>query len=227
MLDPTRSLDPARARHATPVDHDELASAVRELGVLALDFGLVPRATFHQDGRTTETDSTHTVMLGLIACALAERIGGLDVGLVAQLALGHDVPEVYTRDTSTLRLLTDDQRVAKRQREHNAWVRIVRRFGDVLPWLPLTIRGYEQRLCPEADFVWGVDKITPKITHIANGCATPRAEGVTADELAARYVVQRAEMVERCGAWPSLIAIYDRLVGQELDTLRSVRAEGK
>lgn len=203
-----------------PVDTDELASTVRDLGVLALDFGQVRRATFHQDGETPETDTTHTVMLSLIACALAERIGGLDIGVVAQFALVHDLPEVYAQDTSTLRLPTAEQQAAKKQREHEAWARIARTFGRVLPWVPKTIAFYDGRSCREADFVWGVDKVTPKVTHIANGCATPRALHVTVDELTARYAVQRVEMVQRCGEWPELIAVYDRLVEEELETLR-------
>jgi 5'-deoxynucleotidase YfbR-like HD superfamily hydrolase len=203
-----------------PVDTDDLASTVRDLGVLALDFGRVPRATFHQDGETPESDTTHTVMLGLLACALAERIGGLDLGAIAQFALVHDLPEVHAQDTSTLRLPTAEQQAAKKQREQDAWARIARQFGRVLPWVAQTIAFYDGRSCREADFVWGVDKITPKVTHIANGCATPRAAGVTAGELAERYAVQRAEMVRRCGEWPALIAVYDRLVEEELEVLR-------
>jgi hypothetical protein len=217
---PIIECDATAALLGQPVDVDELASTVRDLGVLVLDFGLVPRATFHQDGVTSETDTTHTVMLGLLACALAERIGGLDVGAVAQLALVHDLPEVYADDTPTLRLPTAEQSAAKRQREHDAWTRITRQFGHALPWVSLTIGFYDCQASREARFVWGVDKITPKVTHIANGCATPRAQGVGVDELVARYAVQRGEMVQRCGEWPALIAVYDRLVEEEIETLR-------
>jgi len=80
----------------------EPADVVR-LGQLALAFGRVNRITRHEDGTTPESDTDHTVMLGLIACALAERwYPHLDRGLVAQYALVHDLVEVYAGDTPTL-----------------------------------------------------------------------------------------------------------------------------
>lgn len=208
-----------------PVHPDELRRVVRDLGVLALDFGQVNRATYHPDGVTPESDTTHTVMLGLLACALAERIDrDLNVGAVAQLALVHDLPEAYAGDTPTLRLPTAWQQADKEQREEYARGQLAREFGNVLPWIPLTVNFYEGRTCPEADFVWGVDKICPKITHIANGGATLKKIGMgVADlpELVERYRVQRDQMQDRCGRWPALLRLYDLLVEEELDTLRA------
>lgn len=43
------------------------------LAKLALRFSRVERATFHEDGVRPETDSDHTVMLGLVACQLAPQ----------------------------------------------------------------------------------------------------------------------------------------------------------
>ena len=59
---------------------------VIRLAGTALDFGRVERATCHQDGHTPEDDATHTVMLGLVACGLAARLGG---GAGAVRALHH------------------------------------------------------------------------------------------------------------------------------------------
>ncbi len=207
-----------------PVHSDELRQVVRDLGVLTLRFGLVNRATFHEDGVTPESDTTHTVMLGILACALAERIGGLSVGAVAQLALVHDLPEVYVGDTPTLRQLTNEEAIEKQHREERARGFLAREFGNVLPWVALTANFYEGRTCPEADFVWGVDKICPKITHIANGGATLKKLGMGADdlpELVERYRLQRIQMDIRCGRWPTLLRLYDLLVEEELDTLRA------
>ncbi len=207
------------------LDHDaavdNLAGVVQHLGVLALNFGLVPRGTFHTDGVTPETDTTHTVMLGLVACALADHIGGLDVGLTAQIALVHDLPEVYAGDTHTLRLLTAEAKAAKKAREHDASVRIAREVGGQLPWVPLAIAHYDGALSREAHFVWGVDKVLPKATSATNAGATLRVAGVGRAEMVARYAVQRAEMVARCGEWPLLIGLYDWFVAAELDGLDS------
>lgn len=200
----------------------ETAVAVLDLGALSLDFGKVQRGTFHQDGTTYETDTTHTVMLGLVACSLATRIGGLDVGKVAQLALAHDLPEVYAGDTRTLKLPTAAERKAKKQREEESTARITSRFLGRLSWLPLNIAQYEARHTAEARFVWGVDKILPKLTHIQNGCAAAVEQGVTADQLEERYSIQRIEMVGYCSDWPLLLELYDLFVAKEIAVLRAV-----
>lgn len=64
------------------------AAAVVELGRLALQFGRVNRITYHPDGHRPETDTDHTVMLGLIACAFAaSHMPDLDRGVIAAYAL--------------------------------------------------------------------------------------------------------------------------------------------
>src|SRR5215218_887800 len=96
-----------------------------ELGHLCLQFGQVPRGTFHPDGVTPESDTTHTVMLIFLACSIADRYyDDLDRGLIAQLGAGHDASEVYAGDTHTLRLLSDDARQSKKMREMQAVLRI-------------------------------------------------------------------------------------------------------
>lgn len=81
------------------------------LADLCLQFARVNRATHHPDGVRPETNADHTVMLGVYACSLAQRINDemkdphrlpyLDVGRVAQFALIHDLPEVYAGDVNT------------------------------------------------------------------------------------------------------------------------------
>jgi putative hydrolase of HD superfamily len=78
-------------------------SKVIELAQLCLRFGRVDRATTHEDGQRHETDTDHTVMLGVIACAFASSCGlDLDIGKVAQFALVHDLVEAHAGDTNTL-----------------------------------------------------------------------------------------------------------------------------
>lgn len=211
------------------VDTDWLTTVVRDLGVVALKFGTVERKTRHPDGKRLETDTTHTVMLGLIACGLAERINDalpagspdrLDVGLVGQYVFVHDLNEVYADDTSTLRLPTEVQAAAKQAREAVAFGQLEAQFAAVLPWVPLTIRSYERGMSGEALFVRGVDKIMPKITHVENGAIVPYEDGMSVAELAERYRVQRGQMVGWCGRWPVVIDLYDHLVAAELEALR-------
>jgi putative hydrolase of HD superfamily len=212
-----------------PVDTGQLAAGVRDLGVVVMRFGTVERKTRHPDGKRRETDTTHTVMLGLIACALAERINDalpagspdqLSVGLVAQHVLVHDLPEVYADDTATLRLLSVAELAAKSVREAAAAKRLEEQFVEVLPWVPLKIRSYERQMSAEARFVRAVDKIMPKITHVENGAIVPYEDGMSVDELAERYRVQREQMVDWAGRWPVVIDLYDHLVDAELEALR-------
>lgn len=198
-----------------------LADAVTNLGLLTLKFGEVNRITFHADGTTPEADTTHTVMLGLVACALAKEVG-LDTGRVAQYALVHDLPEVYAGDTPTLRALSTDAKADKKTREHDAYVRILNEFGLTLPWVDRTIATYERQESREARFVRAVDKLLPKITHVANGCTTLLAESVGYDELVARYELQERELKEYADDFPVVFELRAALVGRVLDMYREV-----
>jgi putative hydrolase of HD superfamily len=188
------------------------ADAMIDLGRLALGFGRIDRITFQEDGTTPESDTDHTVMLGLTASALASSWyrDRLDIGRVAQYALVHDLVEVYAGDTPTLRI-TDDQRAAKHQREQAAYLRIAEEFALRLPWLATTIAEYELLRTPEARFVKALDKILPKVTHVLNGGRTLLNEGMTAASLDARLADQRAELGTYAGDFPELLALHDEM----------------
>lgn len=161
----------------TATDAGRVVGDVVALAQLVLRFGRVDRVTFHEDGRTPESDTDHTVMLGVVACAFAERFAPhLDLGLIAQLALVHDLVEAKCGDTNTLGI-TPEGRAAKATREREALEEIRREF-DALPWLARTIERYEALSDPEARFVKVLDKVLPKLTHALNGGATLRAHGV-------------------------------------------------
>jgi putative hydrolase of HD superfamily len=186
--------------------------AVVRLGQVALAFGRVNRITFHEDGITPESDTDHTVMLGLIACALAQQwFPQLDRGLIAQLALIHDLVEVYAGDTPTL-TLDAATAASKERREQAAARRLDREFGGCLPWVPTMICQYEQRTSPEARFVKAVDKLLPKITHILNGGATLTRQGITSTELADSWTRQARAVAGYAGDFPPLLALLEELV---------------
>jgi putative hydrolases of HD superfamily len=189
-----------------------LTSATIALGLLTLRFGQVERITYHPDGKTPESDTDHTVMLSLIACALAERTAPqLDLGLVAQFALIHDLVEVYAGDTPTLRIGAAE-RAAKHRREVEAAHRLRVEYGPTLPWLPETIERYERQDTPEARFVKALDKAMPKITHYANGARTLRDQGMHREELTAVYEQQAADIAAYAGEFPALLNLRGELV---------------
>lgn len=202
-----------------------LADKLVDLARLSLLFGRTPRVTFHPDGRTLESDTDHTVMLALAACAIASsHHPELDLGLVAQFAVVHDLVEAYAGDTSTLRALSDEQKAQKKDREHAAYLRILSEFNGEMSWLPQTIALYEEQELPEARFVRAVDKLLPKLTHLLNGCATLWNEGLTLAELRARYDLQETEVHRYAADFPILLDLRRILVGQMLDVYAVVLA---
>ena len=148
---------------------DNLSRALR-LARISLAFGRVDRATLHEDGARPETDTDHTVMLGLVACELAPTT--LDRTKVAAFALVHDLVEVYAGDTQTL-TITSDGMAAKRAREEVARTRLVAELGEG-SWLAEILTTYEAQREPEARFVRLIDKVLPKLTHAFNGCAAAK-----------------------------------------------------
>ncbi len=161
----------------TPELTPAAVQAIIDLGKLSLLFGGVNRITCYPDGVTPESDTDHTVMLGLIACAFAERFAPeLDRGKVAQFALVHDLVEVYAGDTATARIMSDADQAGKEEREALALARIQEEFDTELPWIGETIAEYESRSTPEARFIKVVDKALPKITNILNGGVTFRGQ---------------------------------------------------
>jgi len=203
----------------------ELLPDVLTVADLALKFGQVERATYHQDGTRPETDTDHTVMLGLIACSLAERINHekfraekpasllesarrslvlLDVGLIAQFAFVHDLVEALAGDTDMLDP-SPAKVAAKEDREQQAAKEIRRRTAK-LPWIGKMIETYDRQVLPEARFVRAVDKIMPKLTMALNRGAgvierqdpskVPELNRTQIDKLRATYAADLPEVVE-------------------------------
>jgi putative hydrolase of HD superfamily len=195
---------------SSPINPNDLI----KLAKLSLLLGRTQRITFHEDGVTPESDTDHTVMLGLMACAIAEHYyPELDKGKVAQFALVHDLVEAYAGDTPTLRIDPAGQ-MDKEARERAALARIKREFGSILPWVPNTITVYEHRDEPEARFVKAVDKIVPKLTHILNDGASLRDQNIALAEAMAMYDHQREQIKEYAHDFPELLELREVLVRQ-------------
>jgi putative hydrolase of HD superfamily len=145
------------------------AHATIALGELAFRFAAINRVTLWPDGKTIESDTDHTVMLGLIACAFAAAHDpSLDLGKIAQFALVHDLVEAYAGDTNTFRMTDTEKWKDKEEREAAAFERIKNEFIETLPWVADTIEEYESLSSKEARFVKTMDKTLPKITRLLN-----------------------------------------------------------
>jgi 5'-deoxynucleotidase YfbR-like HD superfamily hydrolase len=197
---------------------EEVAAAVVQAATLALAFGRVERRPYHPDETQRESDTDHTVMLGLVAPALADMLypGQMDIGLVAQFAIVHDLAEVYAGDVPTVRNLSTDVKAAKAVDEAAAVRRISEEFGASLPWMPRTLRMYEDQLLPEARFVRAADKLLPKAVVLQERTLLSLREiGLTPEEHDDHMGPeggQATEMGGYAGEWPEVLKVRDCLV---------------
>lgn len=156
---------------------------------VAFAFGQVRRVTRHPDGEL-ESDSTHAVMLSLLAIGAATR-AGLDPGLAAAFAVVHDLPETYGGDTDTSRELSPEEAADKARREAEGLERVCAELAGPVADL---LRRYEAQAEPEARLVRVLDKVTPKLAHLLNGGASFVALGLTAEHVRANHARQRARL---------------------------------
>jgi putative hydrolase of HD superfamily len=115
-----------------------------------------------------ENVSEHSFSLAVVACALAARVrGDLEIGLVAQYALVHDLVERYAGDTS----VWADQRTLseKDEREARARAQLRTDFGQDFPWLHEMVEAYERREDLESKFVYALDKALPHVSILVAG----------------------------------------------------------
>ncbi len=167
-----------------------MISPATQLAQLILRLGQVQRITEDADGRT-ESDTTHSLMLALLAAEVAQKEPGapLDLTAVLGMALIHDIAEAYAGDTPTLQALTPQQQREKDAREVAALDRV---YADLsgFPWICDMLQRYEAQNCRESRLVRLLDKAAPKLTHMLNGCAVPRRRGMSREELVAQHDAQ-------------------------------------
>jgi putative hydrolase of HD superfamily len=198
-------------------DEPIVIESLLKLSRLAMQFDRVDRVTLLFDGTTPESDTDHTFMLSLLACAFAERfIPELDLGLVAQFAILHDFVEVYAGDTPTL-LITSQERINKSQKENQALKLFKRDFRSIFPWVPNTINVYEQLTLPEARYVKAIDKLMPDITHILNKGAYIKQTKVTKNFLEKRFRELATESSSYADEFEALVQLRDKLRAEILN----------
>jgi putative hydrolase of HD superfamily len=195
----------------TTTHADGIIRDVFHLVKLALAFGRVERGVSHSDGKP-ETDTDHSVSLAWLACSLAQLwYPGLDRGLIAQLAVVHDAPEVYAGDTYAV-TAAEEEKKAKTEREHAAVKQITDELKS-LSWLPTMIMFYELQNSPEARFVRAVDKLMPKIVLRHEGKIGVRlgSHGVTTEIARAFRAREAAEMSQYAADFPEVLALREEL----------------
>jgi 5'-deoxynucleotidase YfbR-like HD superfamily hydrolase len=163
------------------------------LGKLTLDFSEVERAPRYTDG-DRETDVEHSFHLALSAMELAPLLHPkLDIGLIAQFSLVHDLPE---------------ELVDKKAAEAVALKRLMK---ELPPYTAQLLERYEEQVEPEARFVRFIDKLVPAIINMLNEDAISFKEdyGVTT---AKELLAKRAGHIERLHKMFPEFSEFDALV---------------
>jgi len=195
---------------------------ILELASLILDFGRVHRKTLHQDGERHETDTDHTVMLGILGASIANKFyKDLDLGLIAQFALVHDLVEVHAGDTDTLTGVNENFLKLKEERELVALKKLEDTFGKDLSWIHETIEKYESLDTKEARFIKVLDKITPKLTVVLNGGASLHKRAIQRSEVEKTFDLQRIKLQGLAYDMPELMDLWEHFVIKELDLIKN------
>ncbi|MHB1769475.1 MAG: HD domain-containing protein [Minisyncoccota bacterium] len=192
---------------------------ILKIASLVLDFGKVNRLTFHQDGIHPESDTDHTVMLGVLGTALASNLyKDLDLGLIAQFALIHDLVEVYAGDTPTLMGISPELFKQKEIREQEALDQIKKEFGDDFSWIHEMIEKYEKLDTKEARFIKVLDKVLPKLTVVLNNAKAIHDKKLATKEGATKTFEIQRELIQRLAYdMPELVQIWEFFVTEELN----------
>lgn len=144
---------------------DEVNSALEKmlaLGDVSMLLSMIERAPRYTDG-SRETDVEHSFHLALSATELAATYyPELDIGLVSQFSLVHDLPEIHTGDVWTFDISNEDL-AKKKELENEAVKRLV---GELPPHTASLLVRYEDQIEIEARFVRLVDKLLPSIINI-------------------------------------------------------------
>lgn len=202
--------------------NEKIYNKVLELASLCLDYGMIFRKTCHQDGKTLESDTTHTVMLGVIGNAISNKFyPDMDHGLVSQFALIHDFVEVYAGDTPTLHITHDTFFQEKEEREKLAYEKIKNEFHDIFPWISETIDKYEKLDTKEARFIKTLDKILPKLTVVLNNGTSDILKTIKKTEAQKTFDRQRVMVEEKACDMNEIIDLWKYFVDKELNLIKN------
>ena len=197
---------------ATEPEHNvPPASIAIELGSLAMKFARIERVPRY-DELSRENDAEHSFMLSLVATELAVQLyrGQMNIGLITQYAMVHDLIETKTGDVATFHYNADDM-ATKQKVEHEALEELVRELPPYTAWL---LREYEEQQNPEARFVKAVDKLLPVIVDVLGSGEKVMKEdyGVTTtEELEISHEKLHNRIAKSFAEFPSIVEAHQLL----------------
>jgi 5'-deoxynucleotidase YfbR-like HD superfamily hydrolase len=162
--------------------HDDLL----KLGELTIRFANVHRITLYPDGHY-ENDAEHSFHLAISATEIAASYHPeLDLGLVSQFSIVHDLPEIYAGDVPSFSL-SNDERSKKEKAEKVALEKLLNELPSHTAKL---LKRYEDQKEPEARFVRLIDKILPAVIHAV-------ATEANKEDFLSRYNITGVEDIDR------------------------------
>lgn len=153
-----------------------------ELQEMLLKFQAIERFTHNpQDTTKRENDVEHSYHLAMAAWLLAPHFN-LDAGKSIQIAMAHDLVEVYSGDTFVYG--ADNELGTKHDREHQALEQLKQEWPDFTEMVAC-IEEYKTKSSEEAKFVYALDKVMPIILDLLSKGIIWRDHKVTIDQFIA------------------------------------------
>lgn len=162
---------------------------------------------FPTEPHRQETDAEHSFMLAMLATDLVHQMDiTLDIGLVVQYALVHDLVEAYAGDVS---VRDREAYHSKAAQEHAAYLQIKKRFGQTAPWIAELIARYEAKEDDESRFVYVADKLMGALARLADNGESWGQYYPQKDGSGYHAVVMRLR--NKAAAYPDLLPLFDTL----------------
>lgn len=172
---------------STKKDVQEAHDYLLFLGQLTVRYAEIDRMTIYPSGKF-ENDVEHSFHLAISAVELAANYHPeLDVGLVSQFSIVHDLPEVYAGDTPSF-IMSEETELKKKRLEQDA---IDKLLTELPPHTAQLLERYEAQVEPEARFVRLIDKLLPAVIH-AVGADHNREEFIKRYNLTSKEALTKA-----------------------------------
>lgn len=153
----------------------------------------------------SENDAEHSWSVAMLACSLARHIDPtLDVGLVSQFAIFHDLVEIYASDTSVW--ASDQALNAKEQNEQAALIKLKANYKH-FPWLVDTVEAYEKQDTNEALYVRAIDKYIALVVRFLDGGEFFHSQGITKAMFDKKLAIHR----KKAHGHPGVAEYYEKL----------------
>lgn len=190
---------------------EQIAGISIRLADTAMRFNDVERIPRYANGER-ESDVEHSYMLALIAPEIAKMLNlPLDLGLISQYAVVHDLIELRTNDEATF-IISEQQLLAKHEREQAELHDLA---AELPPHTASLLIDYEAQTDPESRFVKLIDKLLPIIVDIiGQGDRVMREDYdvYSRDDLARAHQVLRERVVLRFGEeFPEAVLAHQML----------------